>query len=267
MIFEGEWRMQRKHVLAYLLFSLFFIASLSSCFIPSSRGFSKLASEGRYEELEQKSAALLFRRIEAEPLFYRALALYQTGESEDAFHVLNLYFAMAKTADPHMIDAHRMMSILGFDAKNPHRSIVSAKWLQERGQLHETEARSYYRSLLAVGDTAEATRVFDTFLKDTINAYAYAQMVIGTLTDSFKLEEAFAPLTAKEQLTLLQSITSDIVLQERATLLLPLATPLEQAFEGREELAQVYSLLASLYGYADMRVQQRKYNTLAQNFT
>ena len=258
--------MQRKQVLAYLLFSLFLFFLLSSCFVSPSRDLSRLASEGKFAELEKKTATMLFDRIEAEPLFYRGVALQQLDYQKDAYHVLNLYFGMATKDDEHLTEAHRLMCSLALEVGNPLQGISSARWLEERSLVEETEARAYYQALLMVGESAEATRVFQLYLKSTIEPYAYAQMVVGSLTDTEKLEEAFAPLSLQQQLTLLLSVASDTVSQERATLLLALATPLEQAFEGSVELVQVYRLLEALYGYADVRVQQRKYRTLVQNF-
>ncbi|MGB4408277.1 MAG: hypothetical protein WBI82_15565 [Sphaerochaeta sp.] len=258
--------MQRKHVLAYLLFSLFLLFLLSSCSASSSRDLIRLASEAKYEEMEKKTATMLSKRIETVPLFYRGVALQQLDRKEDAFYVLNLYFGMARKDDQHMEEAHRMMCSLSLGVSMPIKGITSARWLEERSLLEESEASAYYQALLMIGDSVEAARVFELYLKDTIEPYAYAQMVLGTLTDREKLQKAFAPLSTLQQLTLLQTVASDTLAQERATLLLSLAIPLEQAFEGRAELAEVYSLLEALYGYADVRVQQRKYSTLAQNF-
>ncbi len=258
--------MQRKHVLAYLLFSLFLIFLLSSCSASSSRNLIRLASEAKYEEMERKTGSMLSKRIEAVPLFYRSIALQQLDRKEDAYHVLKLYFAIAKGDDDHLVDAHRLMCLLSLEVNNPLSGISSGSWLEVHLLLEESETRAYYQALLMIGDSVEATRVFELYLKDTIEPYAYAQMVLGTLTDREKLQKAFAPLSTRQQLTLLQTVASDTLAQERATLLLSLAIPLEQAFEGRAELAEVYSLLEALYGYADVRVQQRKYSTLAQNF-
>ncbi|MBI9093291.1 MAG: hypothetical protein JEY71_00265 [Sphaerochaeta sp.] len=258
--------MQRKHILAYLLFSLFLFFLLSSCFLSSSGDGSRLASEAKYGELERKTALMLSKRIEAEPLYYRGVALQQLDRKEDAYHVLKLYFAIAKGDDDHLVEAHRLMCLLSLDANTPLSGISSGRWLEERMVLEERETRAYYQALLMIGDSREAARIFELYLKDTIEPYAYAQMVLGTLPDREKLQKAFVPLSPLQQLTLLQSVASDTLDQERATLLLSLAIPLEQAFEGRAELVQVYSLLQALYGYADVRVQQRKYSTLAQNF-
>lgn len=257
--------MQRKYVLAYLLFSLFLVFLLCSCFLPTSKDLSRLASEAKYVELEKRTASMLSKRIDAETLYYRSLALDRLHEGEHAYHVLNLYFGMSKEDDRYMVEAHRLMCSLALEVSNPAQVIANAQWLENRSLLQEDEAESYYQALLLVGQNAEASKVFELYLQGTIAPYAYAQMVLGTHSDKEKLEEAFAPLTHQEQLTLLQSITSDIVLPERATILLFLATPLEQAFEGSADLVQVYSLLATLYGYADVRVLQRKYSTLAQN--
>ncbi len=209
---------------------------------------------------------MLSRRIEAEPLFYRGVALQQLDKYEDAFHVLNLYFGMAKGDDEHLIEAHRQMCSLSLEAGYPTKGIFSARWLEERSLVGAAEAKAYYQALLMVGDSVGAARVFEQYLKDTIEPYAYAQMVLLSGNSIEKLEEVFAPLSYQQQLSLLQSVASDTLAQERATLLLSLAIPLEQAFEGSEALALVYRLLETLYGYADVRVQQRKYSTLAQNF-
>ena len=203
------------------------------------------------------------RSIDAFSLFYRAFALQQLDRGEDAFHVLNLYFGMAKDDDEHLVDAHRMMCSLSYD---PLKVIGSARWLVDRTLLEQEEAQAYYHALSMIGERAEAERVFELYLKDTITSFAYAQMILTSSSDIQKLEQAFVPLAPEESLTLLQSVASGTVSQEKATLLLSLATPLEQAFEGKAELVQVYRLLETLYGYADVRVQQRKYSTLAQNF-
>ena len=258
--------MQRNQVLAYLLFSLLLFFLLSSCFVPPERELSKLASEAKYEELAMKTATMLSKRIDAVPLFYRSVALQQLDREEDAFHVLNLYFGMAKIEDEHLVEAHRMMCSLSLAVANTEKCIASARWLEERTLLEDAEAGMYYQALLTQGKSLEAARVFEQYLKDTIEPFAYAQMVLSSDGSMKRLEEAFAPLSLAQQLTLLQSVASGILSQERATLLLSLATPLEQAFEGSVDLVQVYRLLASLYGYADVRVQQRKYSTLAQNF-
>ena len=258
--------MQRKHVLAYSLFSLFLLILLSSCFVSPTRVLSRLASDSRYDELERKAATLLTKRIDAEPLFYRSLALQQLKREKEAYPVLTLYFAIAKADDQHLADAYRLMCSLSLKADDPLACIGSATWLEGKSLLEEQEAKAYYQALLMTGDKIEAARVFSQYLKNTIEPVAYAEMVLRSITEKVKLEEAFFPLTLQEKLTLLQSISSDTVSSERATLLLSLATPLEQAFEGRAELGQVYGLLQTLYGYADIRVQQRKYSTLAQNF-
>jgi|GEM_PF-7006177 len=258
--------MQRKHVLAYWLFSLFLFFLLVSCFVPSDSDLSKLSAEAKYGELERKTATMLTKRIEAVPLFYRAVALQQFDKREDAFHVLNLYFGMAKEDDQHLVEAHRMMCSLSLEAGNPDKGISSARWLEDRSLLEEAEAQAYYQALQIVGQSAEAARVFSQYLKETIEPYAYAEMLLNSGSPRESLAEAFAPLTLRQQLTLLQRAASVTISRERATLLLSFATPLEQAFEGSVELFQVYSLLEALYGYADMRVQQRKYNSLAQNF-
>ncbi len=258
--------MQRKHVLAYLLFSLFLCFLLSSCFVSSSRNLSRLSSESKYGELEKKTAIMLSKRIDAVPLYYRGIALQQLDRQEEAYHVLTLYFGMAKTDDEHLEGAHRLMCSLSLEVNNPLSGITSGRWLEERLLLEETEARTYYQALLMIGANSEATRVFELYLKDTIDPFSYAQMVIGSLTDREKLQDALAPLSPQQQLTLLQNVASDILAQEKAILMLSLAIPLEQAFEGKAELAQVYRLLETLYGYADVRVQQRKYSTLAQKF-
>lgn len=258
--------MHRKHVLAYLLFSLFLFLVSVSCYLPSSGGLSKLASEGKYDELLEKTAAMLAKDLKAEPLYYRSIALQQREEALEAFHVLHLYFAMAKEDDQHLVGAHRKMCSLALEANKPQMAISSARWLEERNLLEEADARPYYQGLLQVGDRSEATRVFSHYLKDTIEPYAYAEMLLITPLSGEKLVLAFSNLSHQEQLSLLQSAASDSLNLERATLLLSLATPLEQVFEGSPELRQVYRLLAILYGYADLRVQGRKYSSLAQNF-
>lgn len=258
--------MQRKHVLAYLLFSLFLFLLLSSCFSPSSGELTKLVADARYGELERLTASMLAKRIDAKPLFYRSVALQQLDRKEDAYHVLNLYFGMAEGDDEHLVDAHRLMSSLSLEVTNPIKGIASARWLEQLSLLTEKEAQAYYQALLMAGETTEAERVFAQYLKDTIEPYLYAKMVLGSFSDTKKIEEAFASLSQQDKLRLLQSIASVTLGQERAHLVLSLATPLEQAFEGRVELVQVYRLLETLYGYADVRVQQRKYSSLAQNF-
>ncbi len=255
--------MQRKYVLAYLLFSLFLFFLLSSCFAPSQRKLAELSGQGKYEELESKTATLHRRSIDAVSLYYRSLALQQLDRKEEAFHVLRLYFGFAKEDDEHLSDAHRMMCCLSLD---PETTLSSGLWLEQRSLLDEQASRAYYQALLTVGDDAEATRIFALYLRGTITPFAYAQMVLTSGSDMQSLEDAFAPLALGEQLTLLQSVASGTVSQKRAMLLLSLATPLEQAFEGKAELVQVYRLLETLYGKADVRVQQRKYTTLAQNF-
>ncbi len=258
--------MQRKKVLAYLLFSLFICTLLTSCYVPSSGELSKLAGEHRYAELERKTETMLSKRIGSVPLFYRAVALQGLDKSEQAYHVLNLYFAMAEDDDERLEEAHRMMCSLALEAGAPNRTLGSARWLEGRSLLEERSAGSYYQALLMLDQKVEASRVFHLYLKDTIDAYSYAQMVLLSLTEREDLEASFAPLAPNQQLTLLQSVASGTLSQQRATLLLNLALPLEQAFEDKGELSQVYRLLQTLYGYADMRVQQRKYTTLSQNF-
>jgi len=258
--------MQRKHVLAYLLFSLFLSSLLSSCFLPSSGNLTRLALDAKYGELEKKTAKLLANRIEAEPLFYRGVALQQLDRNEEAFHVLDLYFGMAKKEDGHLADAHRMMCSLSLENGKPAKTISSARWLQERTLLDEPEAQAYYQALLMIGDSEGSQRVFERYLKDTIEISDYARMLLASGSPREKLAEAFAPLSSQQQLSLLQSVASDTLSQERANVLIPLAIPLEQAFEGSADLVLVYRLLDALYGYADLRVQQRKYSTLAQNF-
>lgn len=258
--------MQRKHVLAYLLFSLFLFFLLPSCLVHSSGDLFKLASGAKYEELSKKTAQMLAKRIEAEPLFYRSIALQQLHKDEEAFHVLNLYFGMAKIDDKHLTDAHRLMCSLSLKAARPDKGISSSRWLESKSLMGEREAGLYYQALLMTGDTEGAARVFVQYLEDTIEPYAFAKMLLLSGTERDKIATAFSRLSFQEQLTLLESIASDIISVEKANLLLHLATPLEQAFEGGVELGRVYRLLENLYGYADMRVQQRKYNTLAQNF-
>ena len=258
--------MQRKYVLAYMLFSLSLFLFFVSCFSPSSGELSKLASEQRYAELAKKTEAMLARRITSEPLYYRSLAL-QASEPEEAFHLLNLYFAMAKGDDQHVEGAHRLMTTLSLETKAVPKLIRSARWLEERSLLSRAEAGPYYQGLLLAGEGEEATRVFAQYLKDTIDPYTYAEMLLRSSLSEEKLTEAFAVLSFHERLTLLQRAASDRVNPEKATLLLELAIPLEQAFEDSPYLGQVYRLLEILYGYADLRVQGRKYSTLAQNFT
>ncbi|MDY0288050.1 MAG: hypothetical protein RBR15_04420 [Sphaerochaeta sp.] len=270
--------MQRKHVLAYLLFSLFLFSLLVSCFSPSSEQLSKLATEGKYRELEGRTASMLAKRIEAEPLFYKAIALEGQKRGVDAFHVLNLYFAMAEKESRYLVEAHRMMTSLALEAGRPQQCIASALWLEELSLLGQVQAKAYYQGLLAVGGIGEAARVFSQYLKESISSYAYAEMLLGSFSvasppsssSSYsqweELEQVFSTLSLEERLTLLQKAASVTVPGERATLLLSLATPLEQAFEGTQTLKQVYTLLETLYGYADLRVQGRKYSTLANNF-
>ena len=255
--------MQRKHVLAYLLFSLFLVFLLGSCFLSSNGVLAKLVEQGRYEELERKTATMHQRSIDASSLFYRSVALQHLERGEDAFHVLNLYFGMAKEEDEHMVEAHRMMIFLSYDLV---KVISSARWLEERSLLEQEGAQVYYQALSMIGESIEAERVFDRYLKDTITPFDYAQMILSSSEDIQKLEQAFATLGPEEKLTLLQSAASGTVSLDKATVLLSLATPLEQAFEGNAELVQVYRLLETLYGKANVRVQQRKYSTLAQNF-
>ena len=255
--------MQRKHVLAYLLFSFFLFFPLCSCFLSSNGELAKLVEQGRYEELERKTATMHTRSIDAFSLFYRSVALQQLDRGEDAFHVLNLYFGMANEDDEHLAEAHHLMCSLSYD---PYKVVSSARWLEERALLEQEDAQGYYQALFMVGEKLEAERVFEEHLKDTIKPFAYAQMILGSSTDIQKLEQALSSLSLQQKLTLLQSVASGTVSQERAILLLSFATPLEQAFEGKAALVQVYHLLETLYGYADVRVQQRKYSTLAQNF-
>lgn len=273
--------MQRKHVLAYLLFSLFLFFLLGSCFGPSSEELSKLASEKQYGELGGRTAAMLAKGIDAEPLFYRAVALEGLHRDVEAYHVLNLYFAMAEKESRHLEEAHRMMTTLALEAGRPQQCIASALWLEGRSLLGQAQAKAYYQSLQAMGEIGEAARVFSQYMKESISSYAYAEMLLGSfslaLTTSAssssssysqweELEQVFSILSLEERLTLLQKVASVTVSGDRATLLLSLATPLEQAFEGSPLLRQVYSLLETLYGYADLRVQGRKYSTLANNF-
>ena len=228
---------------------------------------------------------MLAKGIDAEPLFYRAVALEGLHRDVEAYHVLNLYFAMAEKESPHLEEAHRMMTTLALEAGRHQQCIASALWLEGRSLLGQAQAKAYYQSLLAVGEIGEAARVFSQYMKESISSYAYAEMLLGSfslaLTTSAssssssssssysqweELEQVFSILSLEERLTLLQKVASVTVSGERATLLLSLATPLEQAFEGSPLLRQVYSLLETLYGYADLRVQGRKYSTLANNF-
>ena len=174
-----------------------------------------------------------------------------------------------------------MMTTLALEAGRPQQCIASALWLEGRSLLGQAQAKAYYQSLQAMGEIGEAARVFSQYMKESISSYAYAEMLLGSfslaLTTSAssssssysqweELEQVFSILSLEERLTLLQKVASVTVSGDRATLLLSLATPLEQAFEGSPLLRQVYSLLETLYGYADLRVQGRKYSTLANNF-
>lgn len=255
--------MQRNRTLAYLLFSLFLL--LASCGISPAPGFSRLADGGKFAELEQKSAKALSKRIEAETLYYRAVALEGLARHDEAFHLLSLYFAMASAKDANLVVAHRLMCRVATEAKEPEKVLSSARWLDSLSLLEREQVELYYQALLMTGNVDEATTIFTRFLKDTIEPVAYARMLLASEAEEKKVVEAFSFLHPLEQLTLIQSSASDTVSPERAKFLLSLAIPLEAAITDSSYTVQIYGLLADLYGYADLRVQARKYSTLAQN--
>lgn len=258
--------MQRKRILAYKLLSFFLICTLISCSAQQDKELAKLAQKGNYQELSRRTSALLQQSVRPTVLYYRALALYEQGLDEQAYFVLKLFLSTSDTQDTYLSKAHEMILTLALQRDDLSTVLSSARYLEEHGILHAEGAQAYYQALTLTEQDSEAFRIFEQYLKDTISPFDYAEMIVRSSHDWDTITAAVGLLTKDEQLSLLQNITSDTVRFDSVATLLSLATPLEQAFSGQERLGEVYRLLRDLYGLSDMRVQQRKYSTLSDNF-
>ena len=254
--------MQRKSNLVPLLFSLLFL--FVSCSGNQSQNLKNLYEKGDYAQVLVLSETLLKKEVKGEYLYYEALGYEAMGEEKNAYHAIALYLSLGTDADYFFKDAHVLLCRVGFAMKDMERVVACSRLLQDWGILSLEYARLYYQALLDLHMTEQAAAVFEEHLKDSIDLYQYVQMLILSNTQVEVFSEDLSKLSSNDQLALLELSASDTVAPERARQLLALSLPLEYSFTDNEMLVRVYRLLGKLYGYADMRVLSRKYNTLVE---
>jgi hypothetical protein len=243
------------------LFSLF-------VFFPGCKKDSKAKLISSYEQADygktiEIARNLLFDSVQAEYLFWEAKANVSLDQSGEAFQELDLFLAMTDSSDENWREATQLMCQIAFQQKNYPRVVESARNLESLGFLEGSAPQYYYEALVALNQKELANTVFATYLKDSIDANQYARILLVTKTVGKALSDAFSVLPLTEQLALLEFAASDTVSPSYANELLEFAIPLEQSIEDNLTLKRVYSVLEILYGYADQRVLQRKYATLA----
>ena len=216
-----------------------------------------------YAGTVKTAQTLLKNSVQAEYLFWEAKANDALGNTADAYRELSLYLAMIDHEVVSWRDAHELMCRIGFQQKQYQRVIESAGILEQSGWLGGELPQYYYQALVATNQADKANQVFKRYLKDTVDAYQYALLLVTAKASIETLFEAFLGLTADEQLALLEFAASDTVRPDYAKGLLKLAVPLEKSYTDSVGLKRVYLVLEKLYGYADQRVLQRKYETLA----
>ena len=255
--------MQRKQNLVPLLFSLIFL--FYSCSVNKSNNLKDLYEDGKYDQVLALSQKSLKQEVNGEYLYYEALGYEAMGDSDKAYHAISLYLSLGTDVDYFYKDAHLLLCRVGSVMKDWEQVNACSHLLKEWGLLTPDYARLYYQALLQLELNEQANAVFVEYLKETIDPYQYVQLLITSHVAVDVLAEDLSKLSVNDQLALLELSASDTVASERARQLLFLALPLEQAFTDNETLQRVYRLLGTLYGYADMRVLSRKYNTLVIN--
>ncbi|AEV28300.1 hypothetical protein SpiGrapes_0442 [Sphaerochaeta pleomorpha str. Grapes] len=244
-----------------LLFSLF-------VFFP---GCKKDPNQELRNSFEQKdyvgtvkiAQTLLKESVQSEYLFWEAKANDSLGNTAVAYSELSLYLAMTDHENASWREANELMCKIGFQVKQYQRVIESAGILEQSGWLGGELPRYYYQALVAAKQAEKANQVFKSYLKDSVDAYQYALLLVNAKASIENLFDAFLTLSPDEQLALLEFAASDTVKPDYANGLLKLAIPLEKSCTESVGLKRVYLVLEKLYGYADQRVLQRKYETLA----
>jgi hypothetical protein len=243
------------------LFSLFVF--FPGCKKNSKANLIDSYEQGDYGKTVEIARNLISESVQAEYLFWEAKANIGLGQNGEAFQELDLFLAMTDAKDENWREAALLMCQIAFQQKKYLRVVESARNLETLGWLGESGPRYYYEALFALNQKELANQVFATYLKDSIDENQYAKILLETKTIGKALSDAFSVLTLTEQLALLEFAASDTVSSSYANELLKLAIPLEQSIEDNLALKRVYSVLEILYGYADQRVLQRKYATLA----
>jgi tetratricopeptide (TPR) repeat protein len=264
LFFDTCWENKYMHIRILsvcLLFSLFVFAS--GCKKDSMQTLRLSFEEQDYEKTVEIAQALLEKSINSEYLFWEAKANSLLGNTTEAYSELSLHLAMIDGNSDSWQEANELMCRIGLQVGQYNRVVESARTLEQLGVLQGAFPQYYYQALVALKQSEQANEVFARYLKGTIDSYQYAKMLIAAKANAGSLGEAFSVLSPDEQLALLEFAASDTVTLDYANGLLKLAIPLEQSFTGKAELKRVYLVLENLYGFANQRVQQRKYGTLA----
>ena len=253
--------MMRTYRFTLLLFS--FCLLFLGC-AKESESLEEIAMKGEWDTLLLASQQDFSQTYQRGPLYYQALALYMSGDSEHALASLELYLALSG-GEPPSQGARTLIVATASSRGKPELVIEHAKALAEQEALGISSAQAWYRALVETGRQDEANQVFLTYLRSTLDEAAYAKLLVESKASRLQLKEALAPLSLQQVLTLLDLASLQEGAADWMNEVLALAMEYEHLEMTQSQRQGLYVVLAQLSAKADQRVLANKYTTLAQS--
>ncbi len=245
-----------------ILFSFFAILLIASC-KEESPSFTTLVQREDWQGLYQAAKEDFSATYQSGSLYYLALAQAELQEQEQALQSLALYREIA--GESGTSNAARTLSVTLAAREGDMELVASqASVLHKMGALPFHLATAYYQALLSLGKNQEASTVFATYLKGSVDRAEYALLLLEAEASAEMLKEALEPLDADEGIALFARVAERDHDISWARTLVTLAQEYEKHNLTTDERKQLYTTLASLCLQADLRVLANKYQSLSK---
>lgn len=248
--------MRVEYYATVLLLSFFLL--LAGCKAEQPR-YVTLAEGGQWERVLEISGERFRSGHQVEDLYWIARAHHETAQHSLAQQAIDLYFALAYEGEI-TVPARRLAVVVS----DGRYAIEQGRILEEMGMMDSSLAPSYYQALMQGGRQGEANRVFVRYLGETLEARAYAQLLIRSHADSAVIAPALAKLEAHEAIALLWEAAQMEHDRDGSGSLAALGAEYEKLILTGEDRLLLYGALSRLYAMADLRVLSNKYRSLSQ---
>ncbi len=253
--------MMRSRYCTLLLFS--FCLVFAGC-RKNGPSLDQLALQGDFGKLERAASDDFSATYQKSSLYYVALAQERLGKLKEAAASLHLYLAMTGKQGASAAAA-QLAVLLGNRVGDAELVIDMGLLLEEKQALDEWTAKELYQALLSRTRTDDAHRIFTTYLKETIDSFAYATVLVEAKASFSLVKQALSSLTDEHVVTLLQyasSMQNDV---QRAYDYFMFALLYENRILDGTMKKKLYTALARFASQADQRVQANKYQSLANS--
>jgi len=251
--------MMRSRYCTLLLFS--FCLLFAGC-RKNGPSLDQLALQGDFEKLERAASDDFSATYQKSSLYYVALAQERLGKLKEAASSLHLYLAMTGKQGASAAAA-QLAVLLGNRVGDAELVIDMGLLLEEKQALDERTAKELYQALLSRTRTDDAHRIFTTYLKETIDSFAYATVLVEAKASFSLVKQAFSSLSDEHAVTLLQYASSMENGVQHAYDYFVFALSYENRILDGTMKKNLYTALARFASQADQRVQANKYQSLA----